>query len=225
MKYAVSDIYGREDLLDAMLSKISLGAADDLYILGDVIDRGPYGIPILERCMAAGNFHLILGNHEEMLLRSTIGPDPGGTYRGIWLANGGNTTLAALDALPSGRRGALLDYVAGLPEWLDVDAGGTAYRLVRASWSDDRQIRLWESPSPFLSMRCTERHVAAGHQPTMLFYPDPGRYLRKRGSTMVMFRMPWFTGIDCGCGLPEHYKKRALGCLRLDDGAEFYIPA
>lgn len=53
MIYVMSDIHGCGKAYHAMLRKIELCDSDHLYILGDVIDRGPDGISILEDIMAA----------------------------------------------------------------------------------------------------------------------------------------------------------------------------
>ena len=39
--YVMSDIHGMSHLLKEMLEKIRFSAEDRLYILGDMIDRGP----------------------------------------------------------------------------------------------------------------------------------------------------------------------------------------
>ena len=39
--YVMSDIHGMSHLLEEMLEKIRFSAEDRLYILGDMIDRGP----------------------------------------------------------------------------------------------------------------------------------------------------------------------------------------
>ena len=47
MTYAMSDIHGCYDKFAAALEKISFSSNDILYILGDVVDRGPDGIKII----------------------------------------------------------------------------------------------------------------------------------------------------------------------------------
>lgn len=44
--YVISDIHGEYDMFLDLLEKIGLKEADTLYILGDVLDRGP----TLSRC-------------------------------------------------------------------------------------------------------------------------------------------------------------------------------
>lgn len=45
--YVMSDIHGCFDEFMQMLDLISFGSADELYVLGDVIDRGPEPIKCL----------------------------------------------------------------------------------------------------------------------------------------------------------------------------------
>lgn len=47
MIYAVSDIHGCYDKYKKLLKKINFGSDDTLYVLGDVIDRGPDGFKIM----------------------------------------------------------------------------------------------------------------------------------------------------------------------------------
>ena len=47
MHYVLSDIHGDRDAFNTVLSMIDLHPDDYLYILGDVIDRGQYGIELL----------------------------------------------------------------------------------------------------------------------------------------------------------------------------------
>ena len=66
--YVMADIHGEIDRFHAMLDLINFSADDQLYIIGDVIDRGAEGVEILLEIIDKGNIHLILGNHEDMML-------------------------------------------------------------------------------------------------------------------------------------------------------------
>ena len=81
--YAIGDIHGRLDLLDALLARID---ADDaarpaldtsLIFLGDLIDRGPDSRGVIERVrwlmQASPNVKCVIGNHEDLLLRCLDG--------------------------------------------------------------------------------------------------------------------------------------------------------
>jgi serine/threonine protein phosphatase 1 len=76
--YAIGDIHGRVDLLDALLVKIQAdidqlpAARIRLILLGDLIDRGPASAAVVERVhqLAKGSddVSVLLGNHEEVFL-------------------------------------------------------------------------------------------------------------------------------------------------------------
>ena len=89
--YVMADIHGEIDRFHEMLEKINFSAADQLYIVGDVIDRGAEGVEILLEIIDKGNIHLILGNHEDMML-GTLSKDSFPEARRMWAANGGNKT-------------------------------------------------------------------------------------------------------------------------------------
>lgn len=64
MQYVCSDIHGRYDKWCALLAALDLKPTDTLYVLGDVIDRGPDGIKVLQDMAQRLNVIPILGNHE-----------------------------------------------------------------------------------------------------------------------------------------------------------------
>ncbi len=81
--YAIGDIHGRCDLLDALLDAIASdsarrGPADTLIVfLGDLVDRGPDSRGVVDRLIefsrgpVAARF--LMGNHEEVFLRAVAG--------------------------------------------------------------------------------------------------------------------------------------------------------
>ncbi|MBN3536583.1 metallophosphoesterase family protein [Sphingomonas pseudosanguinis] len=83
--YAIGDIHGRLDLLDRLLLKLEAdhaarGPAErHIIFLGDLVDRGPDSAGVIERvralCAADPNVHCLMGNHEEIMLRSLDGED------------------------------------------------------------------------------------------------------------------------------------------------------
>lgn len=99
-EYAVGDIHGRSDLLDAALDAIEDYAGDDpadIILLGDYVDRGPDSKGVIQRVMAGprrlgDTMQAIIGNHEELLLRAVDG-ERGGLE--TFLRNGGTKTLAS----------------------------------------------------------------------------------------------------------------------------------
>ena len=70
MTYCMSDIHREILKWKDMLELIQFSDEDTLYVLGDVIDRNPHGIEILQDIMKRPNIHMIIGNHEEMMLKT-----------------------------------------------------------------------------------------------------------------------------------------------------------
>lgn len=72
-RFAISDIHGCSKTLDALLEKISLNHADELYLLGDYIDRGPDSKGVIDLILGMRQdgykVHCLMGNHEEMFLQ------------------------------------------------------------------------------------------------------------------------------------------------------------
>jgi serine/threonine protein phosphatase 1 len=80
--YAIGDIHGRLDLLDRLLGMIEADddergpARTELIFLGDLVDRGPDSVGVIERLMAlsaARRVRYLMGNHEEVFLRAVDG--------------------------------------------------------------------------------------------------------------------------------------------------------
>ena len=64
--YVTSDIHGEYDLFVRLLDIIKLQDQDTLYVLGDVVDRGPHPIRTLLKLMEMQNVVCLVGNHELM---------------------------------------------------------------------------------------------------------------------------------------------------------------
>src|SRR5579875_2062369 len=81
--YAIGDVHGCLDLLDDLLARIEADdaargdAQTQLVFLGDLVDRGPDSAGVIERLIELdqrrGHTRFILGNHEEIFLRSLDG--------------------------------------------------------------------------------------------------------------------------------------------------------
>jgi serine/threonine protein phosphatase 1 len=71
-RYAITDIHGCIETFNALLDQIDLRPTDELYLLGDYVDRGPDSVGVIDRIMElqdGGYFVKCLkGNHEEMAL-------------------------------------------------------------------------------------------------------------------------------------------------------------
>ncbi len=96
LTYAIPDIHGRFDLLDAAFVKIASHAAGKIgtiVALGDYVDKGPDSKHVVER-MRSGvfdgwGFFPLKGNHDAMMVHALRDPSkmPG------WIERGGDATL------------------------------------------------------------------------------------------------------------------------------------
>lgn len=66
--YVISDIHGEYDKFLELLKMIKFKETDTLYVLGDILDRGPHPIKVLKKLMEMPNVICIVGNHEIMAL-------------------------------------------------------------------------------------------------------------------------------------------------------------
>jgi serine/threonine protein phosphatase 1 len=99
--YAIGDIHGRNDLLQALLAQIEAddakrGSADtQIVFLGDLVDRGPDSAGVIDTAIALSaqgrKVRYLMGNHEEVFLKSCRDRDAK-TLR-FFLKIGGDATL------------------------------------------------------------------------------------------------------------------------------------
>jgi len=71
-RYVISDIHGCYKTLQSLLKKVNLASNDQLFFLGDFIDRGPDSAKtldmILELMSGFPEIYALRGNHEQMLM-------------------------------------------------------------------------------------------------------------------------------------------------------------
>ena len=230
MIYAMSDIHGCFDKYREMLSEIQFKSTDTLYVLGDVIDRGPDGIRILQDMNTRPNVFPILGNHEftaavclpwlsqEITSQSLDSlTDDQIAALSEWIANGGEPTLRSLQQMNREERQDILEYFQEMELYAEVDAGGRSFVLTHAAPEnfdpekplDDYELQdfLFGRPGPE-AVYYPDKILVFGHTPTRLLCGQD-----------KIFRRGTMIDIDCGCV----FKGGHLGCLCLDTLEEFYV--
>ena len=126
--YCVGDIQGCDDAFERLLATIGFSPSrDTLYVLGDLVNRGPDSAAVLRRCITLGDsVRALLGNHDLHLLAAAYGtrrPSRRDTLQDILLAPDRDEMLEWLRHQPLARRvhhggGDLLMVHAGvLPQW------------------------------------------------------------------------------------------------------------
>ena len=226
MKYVISDIHGNWDKYKSILQIIEFCEEDELYVIGDVIDRGAYGIEILMDIREHPNMNLLMGNHELMAVHALLAKDEREWYdrMSLWAMNGGEETYYHFLEVSEEEQGKLAVFLATLPDSMEVEANGRIFHLVHGFPADTLKKKVWTRPMLDTSNPFIDKTLIIGHTPVMLLHGDYNRYihnLREKGKHVKIEHAKGFIDIDCGCGSGE--PEGRLACLRLDDMKEFYV--
>jgi bis(5'-nucleosyl)-tetraphosphatase (symmetrical) len=103
--YAIGDIQGCAEALDKLLDAIGFDpAADQLWLVGDLVNRGPDSLRVLRTVMALGtNVVTVLGNHDLHLLAAVAGiraPRAQDTLEAVLTASDRDTIIDWLRSRP-----------------------------------------------------------------------------------------------------------------------------
>lgn len=227
--YVMSDIHGHYDAFIEMLNKINLNINDKLYILGDVIDHNPGGIKILKHIMDKQNIELIIGNHEELMIKNILLNElnindnfitlDGNIRMSLdWMGKGGLITLKTFmkEAIEIQKK--ITDFLLKSIDHKLINVNNQNYFLIHDG--------LLIPENKDLKEYITGNIVVFGHTPTIYIpqYIDSitEKITHKNINKCKAFEIyisKYRIGIDCGCAS----KKGKLGCLRLNDMKEFYV--
>lgn len=231
MIYVTSDLHGFSlDKFKEYLEQVSFSNNDFLYVLGDVIDRGPDGIRILKWLMSKSNAQLILGNHEAMMLACDFLFDEiteesidrlTGTKLNTYLTWTSNSAQPTLNALSSTRRTEIryiLEYLREAPLYETLTVNNRDFILVHSGlgrFSESKKLSeysalelIWTRPT-LVDRYFDDITTVFGHTPTVFF----GEQYKGR----ALSTDTWID-IDVGAGLGLNPM-----LLRLDDMKEFYF--
>ena len=234
MIWITSDLHGfPHDAFLQFLADSGFSDGDELYVLGDVIDRnGDGGIESLRWIMSQPNVHFLLGNHEDMMLRcSFLFVEDGRESEGLdldeamrlmnWMDNGADATIRSLrkllDTSPE-ELPRILRFLEDAPLFKVLEVGGKKYFLSHAGLGNyvkdkpfvdyDTDDLLWFRPE-LDTVYAGDMTFIFGHTPVAAFGPD---YEDR------MLRTDTWIDIDTGAS----YGHRPM-LLRLDDEKAFYI--
>lgn len=172
-RFVIPDIHGCALTLRLLLhERLRISREDTIYLLGDLIDRGPRSKEVLDevRQLKRDGFTVlsVRGNHEEMLLSARS--DPAGLL--LWGSYGGTATLASFRATdasaipyPYVNLCASLPHYLLLPDFVLVHAG---LNLDRADPFSDTDAMLWIRTFTVDRGRLGGRRVICGHTPVPL---------------------------------------------------------
>ena len=232
MIYVMSDIHGEYKKYIQMLELINFSDEDELYILGDVVDRGDEPVKVLLDMMKRPNVFPLMGNHDllalDVLRKISVDITENNFATQIdisvmnemldWLNNGGATTMEDFRKLDKTERTDVLNYISDFPLCEIAETDDKTFILVHAglgNFRPDKKLRDY-TPEELISSRNNPDiqyfsddsiYIVSGHTPTINTTGKPEIYINCNN-----------LNIDCGAVFGGK-----LGCLRLNDMKEFYI--
>ncbi len=128
----IGDVQGCDDALGRLLAHIGFSPSrDTLYLLGDLVNRGPQSLAVLRRVMALdGAARCVLGNHDLHLLALT---------QAVRQPHKSDTLQAVLDA-PD--RSQLIDWLRAQALALEAHGWLVVHAGVLPQWTADQTLAL-----------------------------------------------------------------------------------
>jgi serine/threonine protein phosphatase 1 len=208
----IGDVHGHYGALCQLLTLVAPSQTDTVYLLGDLIDRGPCSAQVVTLVQREG-YRALLGNHEDQLIRAAA-EDLRSPAWDVWLQMGGEATLSSFGALST-----LLDYVPWfqqLPTHLDLGdaflshAGLNPRRSLAEQRTQDfcwSRLDFLNEPQPYFP----HKRIVLGHTPTCKFpQVQAGQILAG----------PNWLDIDTGVDTPQ---SGWLAALSLEDDQVFQV--
>src|ERR1035437_2343979 len=170
--FAISDIHGCfKPFFELVTNSIKLTKADQLFLLGDYIDRGQQSKEVIDFIIDLNkqgfNVTTLIGNHEVMLLDSYYNRE----LVAIWMMNNGSSTLMSfgiedirnieehyLEFLNS------LEYYKVVGNVIFVHAGFDDTAIDPFS---DKHGMIWDSRQYYRNSMLSGKSIIHGHRPNL----------------------------------------------------------
>jgi serine/threonine protein phosphatase 1 len=199
----IGDVHGHYNTLISLLDAIAPASDDQVYFLGDLIDRGPHSAKVVDFVLA-NKYKCLLGNHEQMLLDAVGNGQIVNNLLQAWLYSGGYATLVSYDNnIPQDH----LDWMKALPTYLDlgdiwlVHAGVHPQMPIEAQTSDHFcwiRDEFHSMTQPYFA----DKLIITGHTITFTFPGvQPGQLVSGAGwldidTGAYHQNSGWLTGLD-----------------------------
>ncbi len=213
-RFVIGDIHGCENTFRTLLNDvIRLQPSDELYLLGDLVDRGPRSKGVLDTILKLRRqgftVNAIRGNHEEMLLRAGESL----SFMQLWMTNGGGTTLRSFnvdgpDEIPHGYR----NYLLTLPRYVVLEEFVIVHACLNFNTPDpftDTEAMLWSRSCEVRKELIGGRRLICGHTPV-------------RRDTMMQSLESSRIMLDNGCVYRGFPGLGSLAALELDSMNVFF---
>lgn len=239
MKYLISDIHGNYVDFLRILSKVEFDEENDhLIIMGDILDRGPDGIRLIEYVrpfIEKGCMELLMGNHEIFAIMYLKGE----LDRGKWSAFGGESTIQKIEKMDEAEKGELLNYLENLSYYAEINSPYFGDTVVTHTGIDadnyiynyDGTINITQSIKqavknnlynyivgtdlhniPVGDKRKFDKYMIVGHTPCYRLNDDMSN---------IFYRSKYYMDIDAGAGHKSQGGKLGIYCVDTDE--EVYL--
>lgn len=232
--YVMSDIHGQLNSFHSMIDKIGLDKEKDtLYLLGDYVDWGQDGVGVIQQIMKMQkdgfSIKCLMGNHEKMMLdvidNLVLSGEEYQECVDIWYRNMGEDTHRLMMCLDNKERDNIIAWLRALNITYPITVGGRDYILCHASpWHEDMDVDYMLNarydPVAFSNAvrdTCPNTTMICGHTIVYDF-----KSVDDTMKCKIYRCSPYLIYIDCGAKVLGLKRYARLGCLRLDDLAEFY---
>ncbi len=206
-----------------------------MYILGDVIDRGPDGIKILQDIMKRkenGQVDFLIGNHELMMIKSLFQNDKKESKIWTSIDNMGSVTKEAFEKLSKVEQSEIKEFLLNSYVYKNINVNSQKIHLVHAKAVQDRDD----------NSNKTVREMLAEGKEKLLFDAvwlrdedgvSPHKESAKPGSFTIIGHSPTkndriyckdgYLDIDCGAAKSEMYPMRTVSLVNLSKGIVKYF--
>jgi len=145
-KFVIGDIHGHYCEMMHLFKTVNLDYDQDLLIsLGDLVDRGPKPIEVIEELRKIRNFIHILGNHDDWCYQYL----KYGTATIEWTCQGGSEVVAAYNASPALKNIHLGFFEKSRLYYIDEDSrlfvhAGFDWKTRFIDQKENKEILLWD---------------------------------------------------------------------------------
>jgi serine/threonine protein phosphatase 1 len=234
-RIVIGDVHGHYKSLMTLLEAIAPGSEDQVYFLGDLVDRGPQSAEVV-KFVQQSSYCCLLGNHEQMLLDTFATGQIHPPILQAWLYSGGQATLASYSEarIPPD----VLDWIRTLPTYVDLGDFWLVHAGVHPQIPLEEQTTdqfCWirhefhSIPRPYFS----DKLIITGHTITFtLPGVTPGKIAQGPGWLDIDTggyhpRSGWLTGLDLTNALVYQvnvFKNNTVRTLPLEEAVQWVEP-